>query len=128
VTEPDKQVEDCPRCGSLLPDGEEGLCPTCGYEYGRATLFMPIVRLETEEETGEAPAPSPEIESTPAPPPATGSISKKWVVIAAVAATFLLVLVLGFGLTLFLYGKLMPSHQGELGPTPPAEEATEAGE
>ena len=35
--------KDCPRCGSLLPDADEGVCQTCGYEYGRATLFMPVV-------------------------------------------------------------------------------------
>jgi hypothetical protein len=37
------EERECPRCGSLLPDSDEGVCSTCNYEYGRATLFMPVI-------------------------------------------------------------------------------------
>ncbi len=55
MTETENQAEDCPRCGSLLPDSDEGLCPTCGYEFGRATLYMPVVRLEHIDQGSDIP-------------------------------------------------------------------------
>ena len=54
MTEGEIQGEDCPRCGSLLPDEEEGLCTTCGYEFGRATLYMPVIRREEEKPRPQA--------------------------------------------------------------------------
>lgn len=44
------EERDCPRCGALLPDADEGVCQTCGYEYGRATLFMPALHLIPPED------------------------------------------------------------------------------
>lgn len=55
MTETENQPEDCPRCGSLLPDADEGLCPTCGYEFGRATLYMPVVRLDQIDDDADLP-------------------------------------------------------------------------
>ncbi len=59
--------EDCPRCGSLLPDPEEGVCLTCGYEYGRATLYMPVVRLDPKTKAPVREAELPELAQSSAP-------------------------------------------------------------
>lgn len=74
----DEIGKDCPRCGSLLPDAEEGICQTCGYEYGRATLFMPIVTApkastpapDSEDAIDAAQAPPGEAASSAQPGPA----------------------------------------------------------
>jgi hypothetical protein len=40
----DGSERECLRCGSLIPlQDDEGLCPTCGTEYGRATIAMPAL-------------------------------------------------------------------------------------
>lgn len=49
------QDRDCPRCGSLLPDADEGVCQTCGYEYGRATTMMPALVVPQPEDPQELP-------------------------------------------------------------------------
>ena len=33
---------DCLKCGALLPDGDEGICPSCGSPFGKATMAMKI--------------------------------------------------------------------------------------
>lgn len=71
MTDSFTQNQDCPRCGSLLPDSEEGVCQTCGYEYGRATLYMPVVKVEKiQEARSQAPA-QPPTPGAPAQPAVT---------------------------------------------------------
>lgn len=47
--------EECLRCGSLLPTEDEGICPTCGTEFGRATIAMPALK---KPRAGAAQAPA----------------------------------------------------------------------
>ena len=51
---------ECLRCGTLLPEDEEGICPTCGVAYGGATLLaMPAVDANMIERHQQQPEPVP---------------------------------------------------------------------
>ena len=105
--------QECLRCGTLLPEGEqEGICPTCGVAYGRQTLLMPSLSLEPNPMQSE-PAPPPkeaesavvsrsEIETEEIPPaesipqvgePRKGRSLGLWIVLGALFVIILLTLV-----------------------------------
>ena len=102
-------LEDCPRCGSLLPDPEEGVCLTCGYEYGRETLYMPVVTMDKIQQVKETPAE--DSVSMPAAAPAqsdhmaSGGASgqKTKLLVAFLAVSFMLMVVLVAIVALLLY-------------------------
>jgi DNA-directed RNA polymerase subunit M/transcription elongation factor TFIIS len=102
---------DCPRCGSLLPDEDEGVCQTCGYEYGRATTMMPALVVPPGADPSEEDLPEGLImptEAAPAMTPTGGQSAgsaedaqrRKLVVILGVMILLLVVLA---GMLLFLY-------------------------
>lgn len=114
MTETENQIEDCPRCGSLLPDAEEGLCPTCGYEFGRATLYMPVVRLDDDDpqdlpagvlDEAPATAPTPTAPLVPAPPPTMAAPQQdgRKVLIAVLVVIVLFVVALIGAATILLF-------------------------
>ena len=35
-------VQYCQRCGSTLPDQEEGICPGCGTPFGARTVAISV--------------------------------------------------------------------------------------
>ena len=93
-------LEDCPRCGSLLPDPEEGVCMTCGYEYGRETLYMPVVTMDKIRQVQDdmpALAAAPEVpafvDARPAAADGTSNHKTK-LIVAFVAISILLMVVL----------------------------------
>lgn len=102
--------KDCPRCGALLPDAEEGVCRTCGYEYGRATLFMPAVKVDQPMHTSE-PASLPQDAAPPMmsstmpqqgpPSPSAGGNQPLMLILAALGGLILLVLI-GLGVFFFV--------------------------
>jgi len=60
----DGSERECLRCGSLIPlEDDEGLCPTCGTEYGRATIAMPALEKPLDFGIGD------DAESDYVPPP-----------------------------------------------------------
>ena len=135
MTETENQAEDCPRCGSLLPDSDEGLCPTCGYEFGRATLYMPVVRLEDVAQADDLPegvldapaappagAPAPMV---PAPPPMSipaEDSSRKVLLIVLLVIIVSVVIMIGAAMIL-LFTTVDGQPAGE-GAAPPAVEQT----
>jgi len=50
--------EECLRCGSLLPAEDEGICPTCGTDFGRATIAMPALKKPLNPAAAAAPTAS----------------------------------------------------------------------
>jgi hypothetical protein len=45
-------VRECARCGSGLPQGDEGLCPTCGMPFGFRTRQMPTLTPQVLSQHG----------------------------------------------------------------------------
>ena len=95
--------QDCPRCGALLPDPEEGVCEGCGYEYGRETLYMPVVKLDDEGKVAigqaekEAAPPSAGASSAPLPSlpqaPSEEGSKKLWVALGVLIFLFVAVVI-----------------------------------
>lgn len=107
------QDRDCPRCGSLLPDADEGVCQTCGYEYGRATTLMPALVVPPPEDAQDlpegldapqkaAPSMAPAGPQAPAPEAPDEQRSKLMMILGVLVV----LLVLMAGLLLYLY--MMP--------------------
>lgn len=69
--------QTCAKCGALLPDEDEGLCPSCGTPFGRATVALQVTgdmlkraameNAEQERRATQAHPPAPEL-----PMPAAG--------------------------------------------------------
>lgn len=59
--------QECLRCGSLLPTEDEGICPTCGSEFGRATIAMPALKkpILPSAPASSAPLPAPSLAAGP---------------------------------------------------------------
>ncbi len=109
--------QDCPRCGSLLPEADEGLCQTCGFEFGRATLYMPAFKAGADpgdalvqgalDAMGSSPGPSTvEVEPEPFPTPVAQSAPPEdnKLVFILVGIVVLLVVVIGLFLAIWFGG------------------------
>lgn len=118
---------ECLRCGSLIPlEDDEGLCPTCGTEYGRATIAMPA--LEKPIDFGVRPSDEQASLATPvvnlANPASVSVKAKKSNTLLWVVAVVFIVLALAtasVAAMLLLKTRVTPE------PAPPAIESSEAG-
>ena len=108
-------MDDCERCGAMLPDDHEGICPTCGAVYGKATAFMPkltpdmIAAAEAEESSAAPPgpmtpanAPSPVAHAPAGAIPAAAPRSGNRLPIILILVFLGLALALGIGVILLL--------------------------
>lgn len=86
---------DCPRCGALLPEGDEGLCAVCGKAFGRTTATMPRVDMELLSQHGYA---STDVQTVhheaDQPPPSTAQAKLALALVGTVVLVLALILVL----------------------------------
>ena len=126
------------RCGSMLPDGDEGICPTCGTEFGRATIAMPALnKAEVLKNAAARRAKASPIDhalGADAPPPAEPGVGipiaasqpatgqSRGLMVALVAIVVLIVVALG----ILGYILVTPDNAAEtpMPPTPPPVEET----
>ena len=71
--------QNCLKCGALLPDADEGICPSCGTPFGKATMAMKVDQSQLAEiaarrsaERQAAAAPVPQMAQNSAPQASSG--------------------------------------------------------
>ncbi len=112
---------ECPRCGSLLPNLDEGLCHTCGYVFGHATVAMPALKKKApaDNAAGAAPQVAAAPPTAAAAAPASSSGNGKMIGLL-VAIGVLLVIVIGAILAI-----VFTSGDAEVPPPAPVEAPAE---
>ncbi len=100
--------QECLRCGSLLPTEDEGICPTCGSEFGRATIAMPALKKPILPSAPAASAPLPAPSIAPGPIAATPAKNNTTLYIVLAVIVVLILATLGAILALVFSGDAPP--------------------
>ena len=85
--------KNCAKCGALLPDEDEGLCPSCGTPFGQSTVALNVnsdMLLQAHMENQEAERRKTESMRAPIPAPGNGG----GLPIAALAAGGMVIILL----------------------------------
>ncbi len=90
----------CLRCGALLPEGDEGICPACGTPFGRATQAMKVdpgalKRIADERRARNAAAAAPQM-AAPVVAPEPSDNKPKIILIVVVVVAVALVVAIAF--------------------------------